>query len=482
MEPTVQTLQLIPVILSGGSGTRLWPLSRALHPKQLQPLAGERTMLQDTVLRLSGLQGIEMPIVVSNEAHRFMVAEQLQEIGVEPASVILEPLARNTAPALAAAALEALAGGTDPLLLVLPADHAIQDTAAFHRAVLCGMEAAAAGRLVTFGIVPTEPATGYGYIQRGEPCEDGGGGVYGVERFVEKPDSETAAGYLERGGYYWNSGMFLLSASSYLKELAEHAPDVLGFSREAYAAAFRDGDFLHLDRYAFSLSPSISIDFAVMEKTAGAVVVPMEVGWSDVGAWSALWEIGIKDPNGNVLRGDVLEHGTGRCYIHSGSRLVAAVGVHDLVIVETPDAVLVAEKGSVQDVKRVVDALQDAGRDEAVVHRRVSRPWGYYQSVYFDERFKVKRISVKPGASLSLQKHHHRAEHWVVVKGTARIIKGEEEHLLTENQSIYIPLGVIHRLENPGVIPLELIEVQSGSYLEEDDIVRLDDSYGRISL
>jgi mannose-1-phosphate guanylyltransferase / mannose-6-phosphate isomerase len=471
-------VELVPVILSGGTGSRLWPLSRELYPKQLLPLVGELTMLQDTVLRVVDLPGVCSPIVVCNEEHRFMVAEQLRAIDSSADAIMLEPCGRNTAPAVAVAAFEAVSSETDPLLLVLPADHAMKDVAAFQKAVAAGIPLAMSGKLVTFGIVPTSPDTGYGYINAGESL-DPVSGACRVARFVEKPNREIAGQYVASGEYFWNSGMFLFSAQRYLRELQTFAPEMLNACRNAFMSARREQDFIRLDKSAFAASPSNSIDYAVMEKTADAVVIPLDAGWSDVGAWSALWEIGAKDEDGNVVRGDVLSYATKNCYIYAESRLVSTVGVEQLVVIETADAVLVADRSSVQDVKAVVAALNASKRKETISHCRVSRPWGAYQSVDKAERFHVKRITVNPGASLSLQMHHHRAEHWVVVKGTARITKGDEKILLSENQSIYIPLGVTHRLENPGVIPLELIEVQSGSYLGEDDIVRFEDTYGR---
>lgn len=472
---------LIPVILSGGTGSRLWPLSRELYPKQLLPLVNQFTMLQNTIMRAEGIDSISAPIVVCNDEHRFMVAEQMRQLNVASASIILEPIGRNTAPAVALAALHALTSEENPLLLVLPADHVINDVDCFHKVVERMLPLAVAGKLITFGIVPVAPETGYGYIkagaESGEKCK--GTGAFKVERFVEKPDQATAEQYLASGDYYWNSGMFMFTAQTYLAELGKYAPDMLAACRSAFANAVIDNDFIRLDKNTFSACPSDSIDYAVMEKTADAVVSPLDAGWSDVGSWSALWEIGAQDNNGNVLKGDVLLHDTRNCYISAEQRLVATVGLEDHVIVETADAVLVARKDRVQDVKAIVNQLKADKRQEALAHRRVSRPWGAYQSVDDADRFQVKRITVNPGASLSLQMHHHRAEHWIVVKGTARVVKGEEAILLSENQSTYIPLGVTHRLENPGVIPLELIEVQSGSYLGEDDIVRFEDVYGR---
>lgn len=467
---------IVPVIMSGGAGTRLWPLSRELYPKQFLPLAEERTMLQATIKRLGGLADLAPPLVVCNENHRFLVAEQLRQLQVQPGAILLEPVGRNTAPAVAVAALQAAAAGDDPLLLVLAADHVIRDEAAFRSVVETAAKLAASGKLVTFGIVPTAPETGYGYIRAGGSLPGGG---MAVAAFVEKPPLAKAQEYLASGDYFWNSGMFLFRASTYLSALEEHAPAILAASRAAMAGAMRDLDFVRLDVIAFSSCPSDSIDYAVMEKTRAAAMVPLAAGWSDVGSWSALWEIGARDADGNCLAGDVLATGTQNCYLKSSSRLVAAVGIEGLVVVETADAVLVAQRDRVQEVKQIVEQLKAAGRSEAVIHRRASRPWGAYECIDLAERFQVKRITVNPGAALSLQMHHHRAEHWVVVSGTARITCGEEVFTLGENQSTYIPLGVIHRLENPGKIPLELIEVQSGSYLGEDDIVRFEDQYGR---
>lgn len=487
---------IIPVILSGGSGSRLWPLSRELYPKQLLPLVNNTTMLQDTALRTMGIDGIAPPLVVCNEEHRFMVAEQLRQVGLPASSIVLEPCGRNTAPAIAIAALEALTQHADPVLLVLPADHVINDAAAFKAAVVAGAELAAAGKLATFGIVPTAPETGYGYIRaeknshlsavtghlnttNDQGLKTNDVTAYAVAEFVEKPDHATAEQYLQSGDYYWNSGMFMFTAQCCLEELKNYAPEILTVCRAAFDKTGRDSDFTRLPKEIFASCPSDSIDYAVMEKTADAVVIPLDAGWNDVGAWSALWEIGARDESGNVVKGDVLLQDTRNCLIQAGSRLVASVGVADHIIIETSDAVLVAHKDRVQEVKAIVNQLNAQGRKESVMHRKVYRPWGAYESVDSDERFQVKRITVNPGASLSLQMHHHRAEHWIVVKGTAKVTRGDEAIMLSENQSVYIPLGVTHRLENPGVIPLELIEVQSGSYLGEDDIVRLEDLYGR---
>lgn len=465
---------MIPVILSGGSGTRLWPLSRDAFPKQFLPLVGAQSMLQATWQRVAPLAAAA-PIVVAGEEHRFMVAEQLREAGASAATILLEPVARNTAPAIAVAALEALRGGEDPLLLVLPSDHVIADPAGFRAAVEQAAPAARDGRLVTFGIVPDAPETGYGYIQAAP-----GQGVRAVRRFVEKPDAATAAGYLASGDHYWNSGMFLLRASAYLEELGRLQPAMLEACRQAHARARRDPDFVRLDAEAFAACPADSIDYAVMEHTARAAVLPLEVGWNDVGSWAALWQVAEQDGDGNAHRGDVLALDCRDTLAWAdGGRLVALLGLEDVVVVDTADAVLVARKDAVQDVRRVVAALKAQGRPEVQLHRRVYRPWGSYEAIDAGPRFQVKRITVKPGAALSLQMHHHRAEHWVVVRGTARVTRGEEVILLGENQSTYIPLGVRHRLENPGKLPLELIEVQSGGYLGEDDIVRFEDAYGR---
>lgn len=463
---------LVPVILSGGSGTRLWPLSREACPKQFLGLSGPDSMLQATWRRVAPIAAA--PLVIANQAHRFMVAEQLREAGCRPAAIMLEPVGRNTAPAIAAAALEATAGGGDPLLLVLPSDHVVADEAAFREAVQAALPAARDGHLVTFGVVPTAPETGYGYIRAGTGTDP-----RPVERFVEKPDRATAEGWLAEGGYYWNAGMFLFRASRYLAELERFAPDMLAACRQAHAGARRDEDFLRLDAAAFEACPADSIDYAVMEKTDSARVQPIDAGWSDVGSWSALWAIAEQDGQGNAHHGDVLAEDCRDTLAWGDGRLLALLGLRDVVVVDTADAVLVAHRDRVQDVKALVARLKAAGRPEAGGHRKVYRPWGSYDAVDAGERFQVKRITVKPGAALSLQMHHHRAEHWIVVSGTARVTRGDEVMLLAENQSTYIPLGVKHRLENPGQVPLELIEVQSGSYLGEDDIVRFEDVYGR---
>jgi mannose-1-phosphate guanylyltransferase/mannose-6-phosphate isomerase len=470
--------KLFPVILSGGSGTRMWPLSRAAYPKQYLSLHGSHSLLQQTVLRTSGIEGAGAPIVITNDAQRFLVAEQLREIGVAPGRVVLEPVGRNTAPAVAVAALLALRETPDAMLLVLASDHVIVHETTFVALMNRAMLAAGDGALVTFGILPTEPHTGYGYIRRGKSL--GGEGVFCVEAFVEKPDAGRAAQFLQEGGYYWNSGMFMFSAQAYLAELERLRPEILAACRAALEHGQQDLDFLRLSAPHFEACPSDSIDYAVMEHTRHAAVLEAaDIGWSDIGSWSALAEISGADADGNFLKGDVLVEGAKNSYVRAESRLVAVVGITDAIVVETADAVLVARKDCVQDVKKITERLRAAGRSEATLHRKVYRPWGSYEGVDSGERFQVKRIVVKPGATLSLQMHYHRAEHWVVVRGTAKVVNGEKEILLSENQSVYIPLGVRHRLENPGKLPLELIEVQSGAYLGEDDIVRFQDQYGR---
>mgnify|MGYP005623160647 CR=1 FL=1 len=472
-------MMIVPVILSGGSGTRLWPLSRAMYPKQLLSLAGDGTMLQETVVRTRAVGDAGPVFCVCNEEHRFLVAEQLRQVTDRVGGIILEPVGRNTAPAVAVAAMQVQREFPDAVMLVLPADHVIRDVDAFGAAVAAGAAAAEGGSLVTFGVVPDGPETGYGYIRAGGAGAGLPEGVRRVAEFVEKPDRETAEGYVASGDYFWNSGMFLFRADRYLEKLESFRPDILEASRAALGQAVRDLDFLRLDKEAFEACPSESIDYAVMEKTSRAAVVPMDAGWSDVGAWSALWGVESRDDEGNVMKGDVMLKDVTGSYIHSTSRLVAAVGVDDCVVVETSDAVLVASKERVQDVKAIVEELKRSGRSEAVLHQRVYRPWGSYETIDLADRYQVKRIVVNPGAKLSLQKHFHRAEHWVVVKGTALIRNGDREIVLKEDQSTYIPMTELHRLENPGKIPLELIEVQTGSYLGEDDIVRFDDQYGR---
>jgi len=469
---------IIPVILSGGSGTRLWPLSRALYPKQLLSLVGERTMLQDTALRLASADDIGPVYCVCNESHRFLVAEQLHEIKADIGEIILEPVGRNTAPAAAVSAMLIALKHPGSLMLILPADHVILDPQAFATAVSAGRAAAERGELVTFGIVPVSAETGYGYIRasvKGEEQKP----VYPVLEFVEKPDKATAERYVASGNYFWNSGIFLFNVDSYLQELERNTPAITTACREALEKAVKDLDFFRLDSDAFQASPSDSIDYAVMEKTRRAALVPLDAGWNDVGAWSALWAVHERDEAGNVKKGDVLLHDVRNSYIHATSRLVTAVGLEDHIIVETSDAVLVATKDRVQDVKLLVDQLNRKERDEAVMHRRVYRPWGSYETVDYADRFKVKRITVNPGAALSLQKHNHRAEHWIVVTGRALVTVDDQKISLHEDQSTYIPVGSFHRLENPGDVPLDLIEVQTGGYLGEDDIIRVEDRYGR---
>ena len=467
---------ITPVILSGGSGTRLWPLSREAYPKQFINLVNDNSLLGDTVERVEALDDVQHLIVVSNEDHRFMVASCLQKHNhLSNSSIILEPVGRNTAPAIALAAYKAIEVDVDAVLLIMPADHVIKDSPLFAEAVKKGKKAALEGKLATFGIVPDSPHTGYGYIKSGE--EQGEWAV--VDQFVEKPDEATAKDYISTGNYYWNSGMFMFRADRYLQELEKFQPDMVSSCKAALEQSSIDLDFVRVDEKSFAASPNDSIDYAVMEKTDSAVIIPLDAGWSDVGSWSALWEIHQQDQNGNVCKGDVIMEDVKNSYIHSESRLVAAIGVDDHVIVETDDVILVADKSRVQDVKKLVAQIKQQDRHEHRFHKKVHRPWGSYEGITNSDRFQVKRIMVNPGSKLSLQKHHHRAEHWIVVEGTALVTRGTEEILLTEDQSTYIPLGTIHRLENPGVIPLEIIEVQTGSYLGEDDIVRLDDTYGR---
>jgi mannose-1-phosphate guanylyltransferase/mannose-6-phosphate isomerase len=469
-------LRFYPVILSGGSGTRLWPMSRKLLPKQFLALLSRHTLLQETALRVRPIPGCEAPIVVCNDEQRFLAADQLREIGVQAAPMILEPVGRNTAPAIAVAALAARERSPDALLLVLPSDHTITKPEVFRHDAAAALELASRGYLATFGIVPSAPETGFGYIERGAPLQ---GGACKVASFREKPDRATAESFVASGRFLWNSGMFAFSAAKYLDELERVQPEMLAASRRAYEKSARDLDFLRLDREAFAVCPSDSIDYAVMEKTLDAVVVQSDPGWSDVGTWSALWGISPKDAAGNVAVGDVYLRDSGGCYVRSEKRHVSAIGLKDVVVVETEDALLVAAKERSQDVKEAVANLEAKARTEHVSHTRVHRPWGYYESVDAGDRFQVKRIMVKPQAALSLQMHHHRAEHWVVVSGTAKVTRGEAELLLSENESVYIPIGMKHRLENPGKMPLYLIEVQSGGYLGEDDIVRFEDRYKR---
>ena len=466
-----------PVILSGGSGTRLWPLSRKNLPKQFLALSGSSTLFQQTIERTRTLAGVGAPIVVCSEDHRFLVAEQLRALGIDGASILLEPVPRNTAPAIALAAWQAQVSNADAILLVLPADHLIGDTASFAEAVGKALPLAEEGWLVTFGISPAAPETGFGYIKQAETI---GHGAFRVERFVEKPDAATAEKYVSSGDYAWNSGMFLFKASRYLEELKQYAPTIHSTTETAFKAAKADLDFVRIDKDAFAASPEKSIDYAVMENTSRAAVLPVSCEWSDIGSWDALWATSIRDSDGNRLEGDVIAIDSHNCFVRgTDRRLVAALGLEDVVIVDTPDAMLVASRSHVQNVKQLVDKIKSDGRQEHLFHRKVYRPWGSYDSIDVGDRFQVKRISVKPGAALSLQKHHHRAEHWVIVSGTAEVTRNEEVFLLGENESTFLPLGAVHRLRNPGKVPLELIEVQSGSYLGEDDIVRLEDVYGR---
>jgi mannose-1-phosphate guanylyltransferase len=475
---------ILPIIMAGGSGTRLWPFSRQLFPKQFLTLNGNNSMLQNTAQRLKGIKH-QPPLVICNEEHRFTVAEQFRLNHIENSGILLEPVGRNTAPAVALAAFHAGKSGEDPLLLVLAADHVIENEVAFCQAVNMASEHASKGKLVTFGIVPTAAETGYGYIKRGDAIDVANDVAinkngFNVAEFVEKPNLSTAQQYLENGDYYWNSGMFLFKASTYLAELKTHCPEIYNACEKASAHTQVDADFVRVDKEAFETCPDDSIDYAVMEKTSLAVVVPMDCGWSDVGSWSALWDIEDKDNNNNALKGDVIALNTSNSYVNAQEKLVAVIGVDDLVVVETKDAILVSKKSAVQHVKKVVEHLKANERPEFKLHREVHRPWGKYDSVDSSDRFQVKRITVKPGAKLSVQMHHHRAEHWIVVAGTAKVTNGDKDILLTENQSTYIPIGVIHALENPGKVDLELIEVQSGSYLGEDDIVRFEDKYGRV--
>ena len=502
------TMLIQPIVLSGGSGTRLWPLSREKYPKQLLPLIGEDSLLQATVRRVEGIADVTLaaPLVVSNEEYRFVIAEQLRVMG-KPGTIVLEPFGRNTAPALTLASLFATKNKVNPILLVMPADHVMVDNAAFQTAVRAGADLAAGGAVVTFGITPDTPETGYGYIQAGALLEGVKVGVDAqaghkstarlIARFVEKPTLATAQAYLDDGSYLWNSGIFMLRASVWLKALGLCRPDILAACQAAWGQGSTDGEFVRVDKAAFARCPSDSIDYAVMERLAGGapvqtpsdapldttlptgVVIPLSAGWSDVGSWDALWQVLPKDSAGNVLQGDVLLQDCSNVLAVSESRLVACVGVSDLIVVETADAILVAHKDKTQDVKKIVDSLKKDGRREGHIHRKVFRPWGWYDGVDAGARFQVKRIVVKPAGILSLQMHHHRAEHWIVVSGTARVTKGSETFLVSENESTFIPLGTTHRLENPGRVPLEMIEVQSGSYLGEDDIVRFEDVYGR---
>jgi len=469
-------MKIVPVILSGGSGTRLWPLSRKEYPKQYLPLAGDNTMLQETILRLSGLDNLADPIIICNADHRFLVAEQCQQIDIKNPVILLEPVGRNTAPAIAAAALQSINSLDDAVLLVLSADHVIQDVDAFHQAINIASQQAQEGKLATFGIVPTDANTGYGYIRASKDDSDD---AHKVEEFVEKPDLQTAQAYLEQGNYLWNSGMFMFKAATLIDELTVHSLDIVNSVNDAVNNAAQDLDFIRLDKQAFESSPSDSIDYALMEKSDNVVVVPLDAQWNDIGAWSALHEIGIKDTNGNVIKGDVITQDTTNTYINANHHIVATIGVDNLIVVDTSDATFIAAQDKAQEVKSLVESLQSDGRDEGVIHRKVYRPWGWYDSIESGKHFQVKRLYVNPGAELSLQMHHKRAEHWVVVNGTATVINGEETLILKEGESTYIPIGTTHSLGNKTNEPLEVIEVQSGTYLGEDDIVRFKDVYGR---
>ncbi|CNH03605.1 mannose-1-phosphate guanylytransferase%2C ManC protein [Yersinia aldovae] len=469
---------LLPVIMAGGTGSRLWPMSRELYPKQFLRLHGVNSMLQETVNRLEGIS-VREPVVICNEEHRFLVAEQLRQINKLSHNIILEPVGRNTAPAIALAALNAISQGDDPIMLVLAADHIINNCEAFHQAIINAIPFAKKDCLVTFGIVPTGPETGYGYIQRGESTVKDTSEAFDVKRFVEKPNLETAEQYISSGEYYWNSGMFMFRAKRYIQELEKFRPDILDACKAAMKDSDSDKDFITIDKDQFSACPDESVDYAVMEQTNNAVVVPLDAGWSDVGSWSALWDVSNKDKSGNAITGDTFLHDTQNCYINTDEKLVAAVGVDNLVIVSTKDAVLVVDKSKVQDVKKIVEHLKQTKRSEYRRHRETYRPWGRCDIVVNEQRFNVNRITVKPGGAFSMQMHHHRAEHWIVLSGTAKVTIGDKTFLITENQSTFIPIGSLHMLENPGKIPLELIEVQSGSYLGDDDIIRVKDHYGR---
>ena len=470
-------MTIIPVILSGGSGTRLWPLSRKQYPKQYLPLVGDNTMLQETILRLSGLDNLADPIIICNADHCFLVAEQCRQIDIKNPIILLEPVGRNTAPAIAAAALQSLKQTDDAVLLVLSADHVIQDVEAFHQAINIASNQAQAGKLATFGIVPTEANTGYGYIKSSKNNNDG---AYKVEEFIEKPDLATAQSYLEQGNYLWNSGMFMFKATTLIDELTTHSPEIVTSVNDAVNKAEQDLDFIRLDKQAFELSPSDSIDYALMEKSDNVTVVPLDAQWNDIGSWSALYDIGTKDSNGNVIQGDVFTEDTTNTYIHSNGHMIATIGVQDLIIVDTPNATLISTKDKSQEVKNIVEQLQHKNREEQSCHRKVYRPWGWYDSIEMGKHFQVKRLHVKPGAKLSLQMHYKRAEHWVVVSGIATAINGKETLTLAEGESTYIPIGVVHALENHTDEILEIIEVQVGSYFGEDDIIRSKDIYGRL--
>jgi mannose-1-phosphate guanylyltransferase/mannose-6-phosphate isomerase len=463
-----------PVILAGGSGTRLWPLSRERYPKQLLDLVTSRTMLQDTAMRLKNADTVAPPMILCNETYRFMIAEQMRGIGVVPTAILLEPAGRNTAPALTAAALKLQSDmDEDPVLLVLPADHFIRDVPAFHQALRIGEQLAEKNYLITFGIVPESPETGYGYILKGDAIADADGPATAIARFVEKPDLDTAKTYMASGDYFWNSGMFMFRASAFLKEMKRFRPDIVSACEAAVNQGRADLDFFRLDAEAFGACPSDSIDYAVMEKTDQGAMVPLAAGWSDVGSWEALWQVGDKDRDDNLLMGDVLVHDVGRSYIRAESRLVAAVGLKNHIVVETADAVLISPRDRVQDIKKLVNTLKSAERAETVAHKTRYTPWGTTEILVAAERFQVRRVTIKPGKRLSLQKHYNRAEHWIVVRGTAQVTRDGEERILTEDSSTYIPAGVAHQLHNPGKIPLEIIEVQTGGYLGEDDVVRM---------
>lgn len=490
----MMSLKIQPVILSGGSGSRLWPMSRAMYPKQLLPMVTDKSLLQDTVSRINTLgtsyDNLEVfdPVIVCNEAHRFFVAEQMLELGKSQSQIILEPVGKNTAPALTLAALSTAANDKETIMLVMPADHIIKDSKEFHQVIAEGAELASAHHLVTFGITPSHAETGFGYIRKGTLIENIQAEATTIAQFVEKPELSTAEGYLASGDYLWNSGMFMMKANDWLNAIAHFNPEMASCVEQAWKNGVQDHDFYRVDKMVFEQCPSDSIDYAVMEKVVQAplkemstAVIALDAGWSDVGAWSSLWDVSEKDQSGNVTRGDVFVHDSNNCLIYSENRYVAGLGLDNLVIVETADALLVSNKDNAQDVKHAVAWLKNESRDEHIVHRKVYRPWGSYEGIDSGDRYQVKRISVKVGASLSLQLHHHRAEHWIVVKGTAQVTRGDDVFLLTENESTYIPLGIKHRLENKGSIPLDMIEVQSGSYLGEDDIVRFDDVYGRES-
>jgi mannose-1-phosphate guanylyltransferase/mannose-6-phosphate isomerase len=470
--------KIIPVILSGGSGTRLWPLSRKEYPKQYLPLAGDSTMLQETIQRLNGLDNLADPIIICNADHRFLVAEQCQQIGIKNPTILLEPVGRNTAPAIAAAVLQSLKDSEDSILLILSADHVIQDVDAFHKAINIASQQAKSGKLATFGIVPTDANTGYGYIKSSKENDND---AYKVEEFVEKPDLKTAQFYLEQGSYLWNSGMFMFQAHTFIDELTAHAPNIVTSVSNAVNNAVQDLDFIRLEKQAFESSPSDSIDYALMEKSNNVVVVPLDAQWSDIGAWSALHNIGIKDKNNNVIKGDVITQDTTNTYINADHHMVVVIGVDNLIIIDTPDVAFIATQDKAQEVKNIVASLQASGRCESVIHRKVYRPWGWYDSIESGEHFQVKRLHVKSGAKLSLQMHHKRSEHWVIVSGIATVTNGEQIFTLNKGESTNIPLGTTHSLENKTKEPLEVIEVQSGTYLGEDDIVRFEDVYGRVN-